>query len=515
MKLFGISITRENRNDENPNDPIDFDDVGSVADSGVYVDEAAALTDSAVWRGASLIARDVAKMPLYTYRRLGGGGKDKATEHDVYSLLRYKPNPQMNAFNFKQFMQLRVILVGNAYAYIERNGAGKPIALWPLNDHRVTPYTESGKVFYEITSTEIGKPSELLPSRDMFHLRGIGNRIEGYSLIDYARDTIGTGLAARKFTSKYFENGARPHGVVTVPENLSDPAAKALKKSWNSIHGGLDNAFKVAVLEDGMTFTAIPISNKDGQLEELVKLTQKQVAQFLNIPLGKMGESESVSYNSAEQENQSYLDNALDPWLVAWESEGRDKLLSEAEKSEDLIVLEFLRESLVRMNAADRTNMYASAIQNGYMTVDEVRGKINMNPFDGGIGSKPFRPLNMVIAGEENQDALTQEPANDDAVRASRAVLCDALRRVAGRWRSKQDAATRKGGEYTPELRFFDEVVEIPYQLYRSLGNAEPYALMRDRLAHEFRTGSELSDAADLAAFMDSKNNGDAENETT
>ncbi len=504
MKILGFEITR--RNNENPNDPITFDDdSGGTSNSGVVVSEDSSMGVASVWRGVSLISRDVAKMPLHAYERTSDGGKNRATGESIYSLLRYKPNPVMNAFNFKQFIQSRALLTGNGYAFIERNNAGKVLALWPLNDYRVCPILIDGDLSYEL-SDDSGKVSEIIPARNMFHLRGIGDRIQGYSLISYAQETIGLSIATQKYTSMYFSNGAKPQIILQHPANLSDEAATRLRRSFGKRHQGIDNAFKTAILEEGMTLATVAINNREAQLEELVKLTQKEVAQFLNIPLGKLGESESVSYNSAEQENQSYLDNALDPWLVAWESECYDKLLSKSQKDKDSVFFEFLRTALVRMNATDRAALYTSGLQWGWLLRDEVRSAENMNPLPDGEGKKAYIPANMVIVGEDNNENNDSDSANNDATReAARVVLCDALRRVAGRWKSKDDAAQRKGQAYDPELRFFDEIIETPYALYKTLSNVEPYAQMRDRLAHDFRNGLVMADLADLALFLDNK----------
>ena len=134
MKLFGLNITRASY--ENPNNPIDYDDISYSTDSGVTVDEEATMGYAPVWRGVSLISRDVAKMPLNVFSR-NGESKQKAASEPGYKLVRRKPNSYMNAFNFKMFMQTRALLTGNGYALIQRNGAGQPVALWPLNDYNV------------------------------------------------------------------------------------------------------------------------------------------------------------------------------------------------------------------------------------------------------------------------------------------------------------------------------------------------------------------------------------------
>lgn len=370
---------------------------GGASDSGITVNSSTALTYSAVWRGVNLVARDVAKLPCVIYRRVGGG-KERATDHPTHNLLAYKPNTDMTAFSFKAAVMHWALLKGNGYAYIVRRGDGRPVELWPLSAERTYPVRENGMLWY-VTTVE--NEQRKIPARDMFHVRGITtDGVTGISVVEKARDSFGLGMAAHKYGRIFFKNSAKPPMVLEHPNQLSDPAKKTLRDSWLAMHQGLDNAHKVAVLEEGMKVHEFGISNEDAQFLETRQFEIREVANWFGVPPHKLGDTTRTAYASLEQENQAYLDDALDPWLVAYETEAWDKLLTQEERDSGDYVVEFLRNALVRANLQARGAYYQTAIQGGWMSPDEVRAKENENEQPGGIGRVYYRPLNVALADE-------------------------------------------------------------------------------------------------------------------
>src|SRR5262245_52331582 len=194
---------------ENPrislNDPNAWEDLGATSsDSGVRVNERTALGYAAWWRGINLVSRDVGKLPLNVYKR-DGKGKVKDIEHPAYRLLRWKPNPYMTSITFKQILMGHVLMRGNGYGYIFRRGDGSPEAILPLMPDRTYPVRENGRLWYVTTitlSSGQGAPLEQrkLSPEDVLHIKGLGyDGLEGYDVLTYARDSLGLGLAARKF----------------------------------------------------------------------------------------------------------------------------------------------------------------------------------------------------------------------------------------------------------------------------------------------------------------------------
>lgn len=373
---------------------------GGKSAAGIRVNKETALTYSPVWRAVSLISRDVSKLPVFVYRR-EGAGKERDTRHPAYRLLRHKPNKYINAFTWKQTLQVRAMLQGNGYAYIERRGNAAPAGLYVLDSAKTYPVRINGVVWYAYTGGDPSKP-DLIPAHNILHIRGMGDELEGWSVITYARESLGLGIAAQKYGATFFANDARPGMVLEHPAHLSDGALKHLQSSWKAQHSaGEGMAHSPAVLEEGMKANPFQMSNEDAQFLETRGFELREVANWFGVPPHKLGDTTRTSYASLEQENQAYLDEAIDPWLVIWETECWDKLLTTAEQDKDTHVIEFKRQALVRANMKDRSAFYHNALQDGWMSRDEVRGLENMNPIPDGEGEEYFLPLNMDTTGED------------------------------------------------------------------------------------------------------------------
>ncbi len=425
---------------ENPrfslNDPAAWDlfTGGEAAHSGTKVSPENALTYSPYWRGINLISRDVAKLPLFIYKR-NGEGKDRDTAHPAYRLLRYKPNSEMTAFVFRQTLMAHALNWGNGLAYIYRTGGGIPLEIIPLLPDCSYAVRENGKLWYV---TDIRGEMRKLNPADIFHIKGLSfDGLTGYALWQKAKHSLGLGMGAEEFGSRYFSNGAEPSVVIEHPGKLSDKAAKNLRDSWNSMHQGLTKAHKAAILEEGMKLNAFGSNARNSQLLETRQFQIRDVANWLGVPPHKLGDTTRTAFASLEQENQSYLDDALDPWLVNWEEECREKLLTEKEKVEDTHVIEFVRNALVRADLTARANYYRTALGGRpWMTQNEVRGRENLNPMEG--GDTILEPLNMGDAGGADNEP---DPAAVDAVRnVLRESVLRMVRRLVQRWRQASNA---------------------------------------------------------------------------
>jgi HK97 family phage portal protein len=389
---------------ENPTTPLSdpdewlYEALGAEkAASGVRVGRESSLRYSAWWRGINLISRDVGKLPLFIYRR-EGGGKTRATEHQAYHLVRYKPNDYQTALIFRQQLTAHALNCGNGYGYIYRRGDGRPLEIVPLNPDQTYALRQNGRLWY--VTTVAGEPRKLLPE-DVLHIKGLGfDGLTGYSVYAKAREALGVGMAAQQYGARFFRNNARPSVVLIHPARLGEQAKINLRESWNRIHEGLDNSHKTAVLEEAMKVEVIGANARDSQLVELQQFTIREIANFLGVPPHKLGDTAKTSYASLEQENQSYLDDALDFWLANWEHECWDKLLTEAEKQQDSHTVEFLRSALVRADLGARFAAYNTALLGGWLSRDEIRGLENLNPIPDGAGSNYFLPLNMRTTGQ-------------------------------------------------------------------------------------------------------------------
>lgn len=401
------------RSIENPSTPLD-PYIESNAFNGGPVTQDLALTSDGVWRAVNLISNDVARIPLLVYERKGEG-KERATAHPAYKLLRYKPNPFMTAGVFRQVMQGHVLLNGNAYAAITRLGNGEPAELIPLDPTVTFPVRENNDLWYV---TKAGHEDVKIPAQDMLHIKGLGfDGLIGYSPVDYAADALGLSLSLRRYGHVFFENNARPNVVLTHPGVLKEEAKKNLRESWERMHKGLDSAHRIAILQEGMTLTAFGNSAEDAQLIEERKFSVREIANFFGIGAWLLGDDTRTSYASLEIEKLAYLDQ-LDPWLNRWEEECRDKLLTEQEKDEDSHIVEFLRQALLRVDTKTRYEAYSIGISAGFLLPDEVRAFENMMPLPEEPEPEPLDNQDQGDQGEDqNQedDGTQSEPDTDTA----------------------------------------------------------------------------------------------------
>jgi HK97 family phage portal protein len=246
---------------------------GTPTYTGKLVSQQSALRVSAVWAAISVRADDFAKLPLLTYYRMEEGRK-LARNHYLWGLLQYEANPRMSAFRFKHLMQTWLDLWGNAYAEIETNGRGQVTALWPWRPDRVRVFSspDGQHVYYEYTMQD--RTRVTLPADRILHVRGLGvDGFLGLSPIEQHKQTIGLSMAITEHGARFFSNGARPLGFLQYPGKLGDKAYESLKKDFEARHQGLDNAHRLAILEEGMTYKESGTSMVDAQYLDTMKFT--------------------------------------------------------------------------------------------------------------------------------------------------------------------------------------------------------------------------------------------------
>ena len=207
--------------------------------AGKRVNERSAMQMSAVYSCVRILAEAVAGLPLHLYCYKEDGGKEKAIDHPLYLLLHDEPNPEMSSFVFRETLMTHLLLWGNAYAQIIRNGKGEVIALYPLMPDRMTVDRDrDGKLYYEYMVSTDDAPTvkgtvvRLKPS-DVLHIPGLGfDGLVGYSPIAMAKNAIGMAIACEEYGAKFFANGAAPGGVLEHPGTIKDP--QRVRESWQS-----------------------------------------------------------------------------------------------------------------------------------------------------------------------------------------------------------------------------------------------------------------------------------------
>jgi len=401
---------------ENPRRPLDpWDQAlgetidGSLSVAGVRVSREKALTFSAVWRAVSLISRTVAKLPLGAYRN-AHPNRERDADHEADWLLRCQPNDAMTPFVYKQLVVNHVLLEGNHYSYIDRLASSRPVALLPLDPRRTYPVREGKRLWY-VHELKGGELRRLDPA-DVFHVKGLGyDGLTGYNVLSRARDSFGGAIANQAYGGVFYRNAARPNVALKHPGRLSPEARRNLRESWERMHQGLDNAHRTAILEEGLEVVLLTVNAKDAQMIESKQFSLIDVANWFNLPPHKLGANISTSYGSLEQENRNFLDDAIDPWLVAIEEECEAKLLSSYQRNRGTHAIAFDRYPLVQADMQQRGDFYNKAIQSGWMSPDEARGREGMNPMAGGIGKVYFFPLNMArVGGDPDGDGPAVAP---------------------------------------------------------------------------------------------------------
>jgi len=350
--------------------------------SGKPVNERSAMQMTAVYSCVRILAEAVAGLPLHLYRYTDSGGKEKAIDHPLYLLLHDEPNPEMSSFVFRETLMTHLLLWGNAYAQIIRNGKGEVLALYPLMPNKMTvDRDENGELYYtyqranEEAHTMEGSSVVLKPS-DVLHIPGLGfDGLVGYSPIAMAKNAIGMAIACEEFGAKFFANGAAPSGVLEHPGTIKDPAR--VRDAWQSQFGGSANTGKVAVLEEGMKYTPISISPEQAQFLETRKFQINEIARIFRVPPHMVGDLEKSSFSNIEQQSLEFVKYTLDPWIIRWEQSMMRILLSFDEKKEYFI--KFNLEGLLRGDYQSRMNGYSIARQNGWMSANDIRELENLD----------------------------------------------------------------------------------------------------------------------------------------
>lgn len=342
--------------------------------SGKTVNERTAMQTTAVYACVRILAEAIAGLPLHIYRYKLDGGKERIPQHPLYYLLHNEPNPEMTSFVFRETLMSHLLLWGNAYAQIVRNGRGQVVALYPLLPSKMeVNRAKNGELFYQYHS-DIGVVT--LRKEEVLHIPGLGfDGLIGYSPIAMAKNAIGMSLATEEYGAAFFANGANPGGVLEHPGVIKD--IQRVKESWNSAYQGSANAHRVAVLEEGMKFQPIGIPPEQAQFLETRKFQINEIARIFRVPPHMVGDLEKSSFSNIEQQSLEFAKYTLDPWVVRWEQSLQQSLILPSEKSS--MFIKFNVDGLLRGDYQSRMNGYAVSRQNGWMSANDIRELEDMN----------------------------------------------------------------------------------------------------------------------------------------
>lgn len=397
--------------------------------AGKSVTERSAMQMTAVYSCVRILAEAIAGLPIHLYRYKEDGGKEKAIEHPLYRILHDEPNPEMSSFVLRETLMTHLLLWGNAYAQVIRNGRGEVVALYPLMPNKMTVDRDSsGQLYYQYqrSSDESGDKNETVILRpvDVLHIPGLGfDGLVGYSPIAMAKNAIGLAIATEEYGAKFFANGAAPSGVLEHPGTIKDP--QRVREAWQSQFGGSQNSGKIAVLEEGMKYTPISISPEQAQFLETRKFQINEIARIFRVPPHMVGDLEKSSFSNIEQQSLEFVKYTLDPWVIRWEQSIQRSLLTPEEKKTYFV--KFNVEGLLRGDYQSRMNGYATARQNGWMSANDIRELENLDRIPAEAGGDLYlingNMLPLANAGAFANIQITEKEETDSDETQSEEVL--------------------------------------------------------------------------------------------
>ena len=322
--------------------------------AGKTVNERSAMQMTAVYACVRILAESIASLPLHLYEKGENGDRIRAEDHPLYTLLHDEPNPEMTSFIFREVMVTHLLLWGNCYAQILRNGRGEVVGLYPLMPNRMSvERDQNGQLYYRYQRLNGEPPTMestdviLLPE-DILHIPGLG---------------------------RFLSNGATPAGVLETPSLIKD--VSKLRDSWEKAYGGTGNAGRVAILEEGVTFKPISMSPQDSQLLETRQYQLTEIARIFRIPPHMLQDLSRATFSNIEEQSLEFVKYTLAPWISRWEQSMAKALLSPEERKKYSI--RFNVDGLLRGDYKSRMEGYRIGVSSGILSVNDCRRLENMD----------------------------------------------------------------------------------------------------------------------------------------
>lgn len=366
---------------------------GVSTKSGASVTPLSALQTSAVFSCVSLISESIAMLPVELYQRTANNSREKAVKHQLYRILKRRPNRWQTPFEWKQMMGAHTLLRGNAYSQIITDRRGRIEELIPLHPDRVTPFwAPDGRPAYY--HQPLKGPTQVLLMHEVHHLRGLSDDgLVGLSPIRLHREAIGLAMTTEEHAARLFSNGAQIGGIIRHPKSLSDTAFEHLRKSWAERYQGVINAHKPAILEEGMEYERLGMTSDEAQFLESRKYQRSEIASIYRVPPHMIGDTEKASSwgSGIEVQGIGFVVFTLGPWLVRSEQAMERDFLLESEEEEYFI--KYSTDALMRGDSKARKEYLVGMVGAGIMSRNEARAKEELNWEEGLDGF--LTPLNM------------------------------------------------------------------------------------------------------------------------
>lgn len=369
---------------------------GRGSATGINVTEMKALQSTAVFACVKILSETLASLPLHVYQRLPEGGKARAPNHYLYTILHDISNDEMTSFTLRETLMGHLALWGNAYAEIDWNESGEINGLWPLRPDKTKPRrdTVTKQMMYDVHLPD--GQMVTLPAYRVLHIHGFSiDGLVGLNPIDYARESVALSLATQEYGAAFFGNGATPSGVLEHLGVLGETGRENLRDSMTEMHQGLNKAHRLMILEEGMTYKQIGIPPDTAQYLETRKFQVTDIARFYRIPPHMIADLERSTNNNIEHQGIEFVVHTIRPWLVRWEQTMLHKLFLPSERKKGFYI-EFNVDGLLRGDYKSRQEGLRIARDSGIITRNEWRAMENMNPLTEDQINDTWRPVNMV-----------------------------------------------------------------------------------------------------------------------
>lgn len=369
--------------------------------TGEIITPHSALLNATVYACIKIISSHVAMLPLQCFYLDRQGNRIREKRHPVSTLIETRPNPYQTPFEFKQILEAHRQLYGNAFAEIVYGADGYPIGLYPLNPRNTVLQKDfdEGKLWCIVSVPNSGVYK--IPYENIIHLKAMNlSGLMGMSPIDVVREQIGVQLASQKYLGKFYANGTMSRGILKIPQQLNKEAKDKVRAEWEGYGTGLDNAHRVAILDAGLDYQQLGISQADAQFIETQKFTKSEIAQIFNVPLHMLADLERATFSNIEQQSLEFVRDTLTPLLISWEETLKYSLFSSTDIKKGYY-LKYNLNTILRGDSVSRASYYEKMISLGVYSINEVRAFEELDGIDDGDGHRvDLNHISLAIADE-------------------------------------------------------------------------------------------------------------------
>ena len=391
--------------------------------TGIDVNQLTALNATTVMAASTMLCEDFAKLTPTIWRRNADGSRTEANDHELYPLL-YAPNDYQDYFQWAEMMQFSLVMRGNGYSVKIRDRRGNVVRLIPVNADWVALWeSPDGGLFYRVTPNGLHLRAELagqpflIPAEDMLHIRGFSmNGLLGASRIVLAKEAIALSLGYERQAAGYLQNGASQSGILTTEQQLDPIAAKRMADDWKERKGGLQNAGKIVVLEQGLKYQPTMLSAVDAQFIAARNLQIQEVTRIFRIPAHMLGDLARSTNNNIEQLAQEYINLTMSGYTARWKWVWDRSFGLRAQN----LFVDYDLTQLARGNQTARYNNYARGISGGFLTPNEARIDDGRAPKPG--GDDLLQPSNLAAGGSHASGSGADGGGRPDADSADASV---------------------------------------------------------------------------------------------